>query len=174
MACTIDLLCEGGLAATSVGEVAIRAGVSKGVVSYHYPTKDLLLEEVVRSLDSRAAEQIQAETSSRDRPVEAIVAYIETNLAFIEANSRHVRAVMEIVASGMLRAGSVGSDPVLADLTRLIDDGEFGRVHAPSLALIIRSAIDAAAARSATGTFDIPTFSDQLCTMVRLSLERPA
>ena len=174
VACTIDLLCDTGLAGTSVGEVAALAGVSKGVVSYHFPTKDLLLGEVVTSLYTRAAAQLQAQTSSRGGPVEAIVAYIDTNLAFIEANSRHVRAVMEIVASGTFRAGSVGSDPVLADLVRLIEEGEFDHVHAPSLALIIRSAIDTAAARSATGAFDIPTFADQLCTMVRLSLEQEA
>lgn len=163
----IDLLCEGGLAGTSIGAVADRAGVSKGVVGYHFPSKDLLLAEVVTSLYTDAGKQIRSAADSQPGSVEAIVRYVETNLVFIEANARHVRAVMEIVASGTFRPDSVNGDPVLTHLVGLIEEGPFAHVHAPSLALIIRSSLDAAAARSVTGDLDIATFSSQLCAMVR-------
>lgn len=46
----IDALVELGFQRTSVGEVARRAGVSKGVVTYHFPAKDDLIFAVARHI----------------------------------------------------------------------------------------------------------------------------
>ena len=45
--------------------MARRAGVSKGVVTYHFPGKEDLLGEVVASLYRAAGEQISEAAASR-------------------------------------------------------------------------------------------------------------
>jgi AcrR family transcriptional regulator len=50
VACAIEVLAETGYAQTSFARVAERANISKSVISYHFGSKDELLEEVVRSV----------------------------------------------------------------------------------------------------------------------------
>lgn len=64
---TLDLLMEQGLRDTSTVDVARRAGVSRGALLHHYPSKALLLQEALRHLlnreiadISRMAEEIEA------------------------------------------------------------------------------------------------------------------
>ena len=45
--CAIDAIVELGFQRASVAEVARRAGVSKGVVTYHFPAKEELIRAVV-------------------------------------------------------------------------------------------------------------------------------
>ena len=42
--CAIEAIAELGFPRASVAEVARRAGVSKGVVTYHFPAKDDLIQ----------------------------------------------------------------------------------------------------------------------------------
>ncbi|MGH8430951.1 MAG: TetR/AcrR family transcriptional regulator, partial [Solimonas sp.] len=45
--CAIEALAEVGYARASLAEIAKRAGISKGVILYHFKGKDDLLEKVV-------------------------------------------------------------------------------------------------------------------------------
>lgn len=47
---TLDCLMEQGLRDTSTVDVAVRAGVSRGALLHHYPSKKLLLREALRYL----------------------------------------------------------------------------------------------------------------------------
>src|ERR1700748_2787520 len=55
--CAIDALAEIGYQQTTVAEVARRAGVSKGVVTYYFPARDDLVWAVVAALSASRAER---------------------------------------------------------------------------------------------------------------------
>ncbi len=179
--CAVQALCEVGFAGASIGEVARRAGVSKGVVTYHFRTREDLLRQVVIALYERAGNRIAERVDAADTALDALLGYIEANLAFVAENATHVRAVMEVAAN--LRGPDGGpppappdSDPVTAHLRALIErgraGGEFAEVDAGVLATIIRAAIDTAAARGATDPgFDHDLFARQLVLVVRRALE---
>jgi TetR/AcrR family fatty acid metabolism transcriptional regulator len=54
--CAIDAIAELGYANASLAEIARRAGVSKGVISYHFEGRRELVEEVVKSVLAKATE----------------------------------------------------------------------------------------------------------------------
>ncbi|MFE6762608.1 MULTISPECIES: helix-turn-helix domain-containing protein [unclassified Streptomyces] len=84
----VTLIAEKGFSATTVDEIADRAGVAKGTVYYNFKSKTELFEELLRhgvglltaSL-SAAAEEAGARGGSR---VEALDAMIRAGLVFID------------------------------------------------------------------------------------------
>ncbi|WP_328912913.1 MULTISPECIES: TetR/AcrR family transcriptional regulator [unclassified Streptomyces] len=83
----VTLIAEQGFSATTVDEIAERAGVAKGTVYYNFASKNDLFEELLRhgvgllttSL-SKAADHVEARGGTR---VEALDAMIRAGLAFI-------------------------------------------------------------------------------------------
>jgi hypothetical protein len=66
--CAIDAIAELGFARASVAEVARRPGVSKGVVTYHFPAKDDLIGAVIADvLTSRGSTWSLASTPRTPR-----------------------------------------------------------------------------------------------------------
>jgi AcrR family transcriptional regulator len=67
----LRLILKKGYGSTTVDEVAQLSGVSKGLVSYHYPKKENLfravLEKIIHKLESDLKEMYMAEESSRER-----------------------------------------------------------------------------------------------------------
>jgi AcrR family transcriptional regulator len=174
-------LAEVGFAGTSIGEVARRAGVSKGVVTYHFRTKEDLLRQVVVSLYERAGDRIAERVDAADTALGALLSYLEANLAFVAEHAAHVRAVMEVAANlrrpdGGPALGAADADPVTVHLQALIErgqaGGEFAEVDAGVLATVIRAAVDTAAARGATDPgFDPARFTRELALVVRRVVE---
>ncbi|MFE9630407.1 TetR/AcrR family transcriptional regulator [Streptomyces sp. NBC_00190] len=84
----VTLIAEQGFSATTVEEIAERAGVAKGTVYYNFASKNELFEELLRhgvglltaSLRT-AAEETEARGGSR---VEALDAMIRAGLVFID------------------------------------------------------------------------------------------
>lgn len=166
-----------GFTGTTIGSVARRAKVSKGVVTYHFRTKDELLLAVVALLYERGGGQIDERVSAADTSLDALLGYLDANLQFVAGHVKHVRAVIEIAANlrrpaGDLALGAVEADPVTAHLRQLIqrgvESGDFAVIDAGVLATVIRSAIDAAAARlSMDDLFDVATYGSELELIVR-------
>lgn len=175
--CAVDALVERGFAGTSVAEVARRAGVSKGVVTYHFRTKEDLLGEVVTSLHRDAGQQITEATGDSDSVIGELATYIRSNLAFVADHPRHVRAVMEVAANIRPHGGvPAEEDPLSAHLRKLIErgqaTGEVTEVDAGVLAMTIRASIDAAAARAAWDpTADPRGHAEHLVLIVRRALQ---
>ncbi len=179
--CAVQALCEVGFAGTSIGEVARRAGVSKGVVTYHFPAKEDLLRQVVASLYERAGARIAERVDRADTALGVLLGYIEANLAFVAEHAAHVRAVLEVAANlqrpdGRPALGAADADPVTTHLQSLIEAGqaagELADLDAGVLATVIRAAIDTAAARGAADPdFDFSRFTRELTRVVRRALE---
>lgn len=85
----VTLIAEQGFSATTVDEIAERAGVAKGTVYYNFASKSVLFEELLRHGVGllRASLQEAAERTDRDggSKVDALDAMIRAGLGFIAA-----------------------------------------------------------------------------------------
>lgn len=108
----VSCLAEQGWSATTVAVVAQRAGVSRGAVQYHFPTReDLVLAAVEQMADQRAAE-------ARAR----LVAHGDTGLSAEQV----VRDVVDIYSGELFRAAlalwlAAVSEPALRERVRRLE-----------------------------------------------------
>jgi TetR/AcrR family fatty acid metabolism transcriptional regulator len=149
--CAIEAIAEMGFARASVDQIARRAGVSKGVISYHFPSKeeivDAVIEKVVAAGRMYMEPRIMAETSAAGR----LRAYIESDLEFIDAYRKPLIALVEIAVSARRADGRLVIGPEslarrAANLEELLRagqrSGEFRRFNTRVMALTIIQAID--------------------------------
>ncbi len=72
MECAIETLAEVGYVKASLGQIAKRAKISKGVISYYFTNKEELLEQVIIdyyiACQSFSCPQIEAQTTRRNAP----------------------------------------------------------------------------------------------------------
>ncbi|MFF2191272.1 TetR/AcrR family transcriptional regulator [Streptomyces sp. NPDC058155] len=84
----VTLIAEQGFSATTVDEIAERAGVAKGTVYYNFKSKTELFEELLRHGVGLLTESLRTaaeETAERDgTSVEALDAMVRAGLAFID------------------------------------------------------------------------------------------
>ena len=182
LACAIEAIAESGYGRASLAEIARRAGVSKGVVSYYFTSKDELLAQVVVDVYRRAGAAIAARTDAETDPSAVLTAYVEANLAFLGRHPADLRAVTEIVMNlrapdGAPRFAPSGADPVLAHLERLLRDGQetgvFRDFDAHALAILVRGAIDTASGRLVTDPgFDLGAYTRELITLAQLATRK--
>jgi len=78
---TIDSLAELGYVGTTLAQIAIRAGVSTGLVAHYFGDKDGLLDAAFRSLARRVGNQVRARLRQVGTPRGRIQAVIDANLA---------------------------------------------------------------------------------------------
>ncbi|MEF2248092.1 TetR/AcrR family transcriptional regulator [Paenibacillus sp. IITD108] len=152
--CAIETIAEVGYTQASLGEIAKRAKISKGVISYHFANKEELLEQIAIEYyiawQSYIAPRIEAQKS----PKEMLRVYIESNLAFVAENRQHVFAVIELVsknitADGKLHFSADHDEAVLVPIENILALGvqeglfrKFTKSSARVIALTIRNAID--------------------------------
>jgi TetR/AcrR family fatty acid metabolism transcriptional regulator len=100
--CAIDAIVEVGFQRASVGEVARRAGVSKGVVTYHFAAKDDLIaaviDRVIQSMADNMRSRLWAAVPDM-APEEFISAYITVWVEFYRSHARDVLALVRVYNS---------------------------------------------------------------------------
>jgi TetR/AcrR family transcriptional regulator, fatty acid metabolism regulator protein len=97
--CTIEAIVELGYPRTTVAEVARRAGVSKGVVTYHFPAKDDLIQAVISDVIAEMGEYLEPRLRAADPlqyPERFIAAYLTTWTGYIETHGRDVLALVRV------------------------------------------------------------------------------
>lgn len=184
VACAIDTIAELGYGQASLARIAQRAGISKGVIGYHFAGKDELLSEIVADVMSRAAEYIRPRVSGESNGRAVLRAYIESSLAFMAEHRNDMLALVEIVRNARPAEGATSFGPRFVEgsissleqlLTRFQGTGEFRAEFDPAvMATAIRAAIDAVPRRLAhhpeldvahygrelSGLFDLATRND--------------
>ncbi|WP_255302444.1 TetR/AcrR family transcriptional regulator [Bacillus pseudomycoides] len=154
MECAIETIAEVGYAQASLGQIAKRAKISKGVISYHFTNKKELLEQVVTdyyiACQSFICPQIEDQTSQKGM----LQTYVESNLKFIDENRNHVFAVIEIVSNertdeGKLQFAADHDETIFLPIENILRLGmqegvfrEFSTLSLRVMALTIRHAID--------------------------------
>ncbi|HLK55508.1 MAG TPA: TetR/AcrR family transcriptional regulator [Chthonomonadaceae bacterium] len=182
VSCAIDTIATLGYAQASLAQIARRAGISKGVISYHFAGKEELIREVLASVFTAGAEfmvpKLRAETSAAG----ALRAYIESNLAFMHANRNSLLAVVEIVSH--FRVGDAGPrlvvtmlESAVTDLERILrwgqETGEFREFSTRVMATAIRNAIDGVPPQLvADATLDVEAYAQELATLFQLATRK--
>ena len=95
VSCAIEALADLGYQQASVAEVARRAGVSKGVVTYHFPARDDLIWAVVAEIFSSVAEHVGSRLESA-APETFVATYIGAWVDYYRTHRRAMTAIAEI------------------------------------------------------------------------------
>jgi AcrR family transcriptional regulator len=178
----IDTVAEVGYAKASLSRIAVRLGISKGVISYHFAGKDDLIAEIVTQVLQQARAYMQPRIEAQTTGPEMLRAYIESNLQFIRDNPNQLRAIVEIVratftgAKSPFSGGRDGAAHILAEmLTRFQAAGDFRADFDPiSVAMAIRAAIDVAPSRLTDPEFNIDTYARETVTVFDLATRATA
>ncbi|MEO9248409.1 helix-turn-helix domain-containing protein [Citricoccus nitrophenolicus] len=94
-----EVLADVGYAAASVARIAQQAGVSKGVITYHFRSKDEILRRVALRLFRECADHIVAQTSAAAGPAARLRAGISAELDFFSSRRLEFRAMAEVMAN---------------------------------------------------------------------------
>ncbi|WP_228001242.1 TetR/AcrR family transcriptional regulator [Nocardia australiensis] len=174
IASAVEVISEVGYGNASLARIAKHAGVSKGVISYHFEGKDDLMTQLVIQLYVSGAEYMVPLIAAAEGARNRLRAYLESNLSFIEANRNYVAAMTDVV---MNLRDSEGKrtfddpngereilDPLVLMLREGQEGGDFGEFDAVIMAKSIRDSIDSAAGRSIREPdFDMSKYSAHLC-----------
>jgi AcrR family transcriptional regulator len=82
----IETVADVGYANASLARIAVRLGISKGVISYHFSGKDDLIAEIVSQVLQRARACMQPRIEAQSTGPAMLRAYIESNLEFMRDN----------------------------------------------------------------------------------------
>jgi len=173
--CAIETIATLGYAQASLAQIAQRASISKGVISYYFSSKEELIERVVEGIITAAASfmgpQIAAESTARAR----LQAYLRSNIAYIAAHRMQMMAIIEIVLNvrtedGQLRYHPGTEEPDLRALEAILrqgqDEGAFRAFDLRVMAVTIRAAIDA----TARFLLAHPTLDGEVCAQELVTL----
>ncbi|MEU0481292.1 TetR/AcrR family transcriptional regulator [Streptosporangium sp. NPDC006013] len=123
----VETIAEEGFAKASLSHIATRAGVSKGVISYHFAGKEELIQEVVTSVMADMGEAVFSRMDEQPGAVGKLRAYIESVVAYMRVHQAELLAVVEIARSRPGGSGTsdlTGSDPVVRVLAALLAQGQ--------------------------------------------------
>jgi len=150
----IDALAELGFARASVAEVARRAGVSKGVVTYHFAAKDDLIRAVIADVLGSMAGHMEARLLAAEPvkfPEQFLAAYITAWVEFYRTHAREVLALVRIYngfrdESGRPNPAFGARADDVAMVERMLrlgqDKGSLGAFDARVTAAFVKAALD--------------------------------
>lgn len=152
--CMIEVIAEAGFARASVGELARRAGVSKGVVTYHFAAKDDLIRAVITDVVASMAEYLEPRLAAAEParfPERFIAAYVTAWAGYYRSHARQVLALVRIFdgfrdASGRPDPGFGGRADEVAAIERVLragqDLGRLGSFDPHVMAAVIKVAVE--------------------------------
>lgn len=163
-----------GYQQTTVAEVARRAGVSKGVVTYYFPARDDLIWAVVGAVFASVGEQVG--TRLEDVPPGRFVAtYVGAWVDYYRTYHREMIAIAEIWtsfrdASGRphLDARTLGRERTLVEtaLTAGQAEGTLGEFSPRVVAVTLKAALDGLLAQLALEPdLDLDAYRDELIAL---------
>jgi AcrR family transcriptional regulator len=150
--CAIETIAALGYERASLAEIGKRAGISKGNVTYYFPTKNDLIDQTVNEVYSRAGTYMLPKLQAQTSAAATLRTLIVTNVQFIRDNRTAVQAVIEIISSsrtadGRPRYDIRGMEENLSDIEQILrwgqKTGEFRPFVSSVYAIAIRMAIDA-------------------------------
>ena len=178
----IETIAASGYARASLARIAKRAGISKGVISYHFHGKEELVREVIKEAIAKAYEVMVSQVSAQQSYAAALRAYIESNLAYMAAYPKHVLALLNISTAAYMERhkdpkAAVGVANAVDELEQMLrrgqHAGEFRDFSPRVMAVTIRNAIDAVPIMLATdSTLDVEKYARELATTFELATRK--
>ena len=164
-----------GYAQASLAQIARRANISKSVITYHFTSKEELIEQVVTEIYTAAVQVVTPQIAAQPTATLMLQAYIRSAVEYIGTHRMQMMALMEIVlnfrtADGKLRYGGATEEWILTSLEALLrkgqQEGEFRPFDLRVMVVTIRRAIDAVAPLFATNpNLDTDSYAQELVTL---------
>ncbi len=172
----VEALAEVGYAKASMGEIAKRAGISRGLISYHFASKTDLLVQVLTSGYVDGAEFMGPRIDAAVTPRDQLLAYVRSNLEYMRVHPQRMVAVVEIIM-GAGPEGLPGINPVETDRLILeplesllragVEAGEFRELDPTVMARIVRQVIDGVPTLlSGNRELDLDHYIDEVITAI--------
>lgn len=149
--CAIDVIAEMGYAQASLALIAKRAGISKGVISYHFKGKDELIQQIVEEAFSLGDAFVRPRIEAEITAAGMLRAYIEATVEFYRLHRAHMIALLDIWSAyryedGRPRLGVASNEPEMADVERILQlgrlTGEFREFSTRVMAVTLKQAVD--------------------------------
>ena len=182
--CAIDAIAELGFAQASLAQIAKRAGISTGVISYYFAGKDELIDAVGRHVYATGEAMIRPRASSHTSDREALRAFIEASVDFVKAYPHYQHAVKSIIRgaggdSVGLRLDRPLDEPRRAGLTTIFEggqrSGEFRSFSSRVMAVTLIEAIDAISPQlAANPTLDMDAYAAELVALFDHATRNPS
>jgi TetR/AcrR family transcriptional regulator, fatty acid metabolism regulator protein len=150
----VDVIAERGFAEASLSRIAEWAGISKGVISYHFDGKDDLIYEVLTLYERDEQEYIYSKVEAQETPSAELETYLRANIEYMAVHPKHLKAVVEIVVTakdgkGKRKFDITSVEWMEVEISRLVDilergqqAGEFREFDPRVMAISIRGAIE--------------------------------
>ena len=159
VAAATDTIAELGYGQASLARIAETAGTSKGVILYHFGSKDELIRELIAGLVAKGVAYMSPRVEAEPTGAGKLRAYIESNLAFMRENRHRLVALVEIALNARAADGrrlydfsvqDAGVAAIQQLLAHFQGTGEFRAGFDPHvMAMAIRAAINAVPAQLA-------------------------
>ena len=121
----IETIAEAGFARASFARITERAGLSSTrLISYHFTSKDELVEEVVREITSELGGFLSERMKDQGSAAEALRAYILATVEFVGSHRTQMKALLSILLSGGLHYDSSADQPVISAIERILSEGQ--------------------------------------------------
>jgi AcrR family transcriptional regulator len=147
----VALICERGAGATTLKDVGLRAGYSRGLASYRFGSKAGLWSFLIRRIGEEWLTELQR-TVVGTSGVETIHAAVDAHCRFLLDSAQRIRAFY------ILWFESVGPDPALRDAITGAHQRRQRDVEA-----WIRGGIEAGTVRA---DVDVPAVAEQFCAAI--------
>jgi AcrR family transcriptional regulator len=173
--CAIDAIAELGFGQASLAQIAKRAGVSTGVISYYFAGKDDLIRAVVAHIFEAGEAFIRPQVDTEGDARSALVTFIRASVGLIAARPNHPLAVLYIVRAGRADGAPPRYDPAVeqsrSDGYRAIlewgqREGQFRSFDVAVMAATIIEALDFIPQRRLVEPdLDLAAYADELVTL---------
>ncbi|MEV0143681.1 MULTISPECIES: TetR/AcrR family transcriptional regulator [unclassified Nonomuraea] len=147
----VEVIAEVGFARASLARIAQHAGISKGVISYHFAGKEELMEEVVNRVYTQIAEFVVARMEGAESATDLLRTHVLSVAEHMRSNRVQLRALGEIftnlrAADGTPRYGVQTSDELYQALEAIYrhgqERGEFRAFDVRVMAVTHQAAVD--------------------------------
>jgi AcrR family transcriptional regulator len=173
--CAIRAIATLGYGQASLAQIAKLAGVSKGVISYHFADKDELIEHVLREVLSEFEVYMRPRIQAQQDAALMLRTYIKSNIAFMAARRDYVLVLVDIFTNARRSDGQPFTDPAGHELgVKVLEvilrkgqrSGEFREFNVHVMAVSIRQAIDGVSPQLiADRALDLEAYAEELASI---------
>lgn len=150
LSATAEVVANEGFSRASLARIAKQAGVSKGVVTYHFSSKDEILEQMVDDYFERGWTYMEPRIEAEPTAVGQVKARIDSQLEFFTQNPTEFFAMASIMSNHRYDDGTPRYDADqqedIAGMAEILEsgqqDGELRDFDTTSVANIILRGID--------------------------------
>ena len=148
---TIETIAAQGLVQASLAEIAKEADISKGVISYHFDSKDELIEQTLVTLWAQEGAYIKGLVDAQSTASGKLRAYVSASFEYMEANRSKTLAAWELwgsfdSAEKKRRFSATVYDPCRRHVEKILlqgqSSGELSPFPASTIASVVQAIID--------------------------------